>query len=1279
MEQKDSSLIQNRQIRIFISSTFQDLQEERDYLIKNIFPVLKEEAAKRDVSIIPLDLRWGITEQESKTGKVIEICLHEIENTYPFFIGIIGRRYGWCPKEDDVKNLTSQYPWLQEDVANGLSVTEIEMQYGVLRNARKLNAFFFVKDGEDRDLEEKGKLGKLINSIKSNGRYPINSYHTTKELGAQVEKYFIELIDKLFPIQEVDNTDEYAIAQHLLFNRLTQFYIPDIKGFSTLDKFLHNDDRTIVVSGPEGSGKSALISNWIANNGNLKGTSYLYHSIGTGSAGNNVNSIIKRLSTFVDEERKGGNDNPLIIIDGIWKDLGEEGHRKLLSFIFNENTLPKVIICHPDWKDFSDLSEVYHIPSYHEEEYWHNYIISYLNIFRKKLSVEQIDRILTNLSIRNHSIMRMFLDEIISFGSFIDLDQQIDKLLSFSGPETFYRNLITAIEEQHGVEAVKMTLTSLALSNGGLTEDTVIRIANLSKLAWSQLYCNLKNLGLPATRFLHVPHGPLYDVIHIYYGLTDPGMRRYETMTCLPIRNKIIETLKEEKDFHSFCEIGSQLLASRQYDLLFDHCFIHAEKYDIEEDQFLAFVAWILDPENKRVAKEYLPLVKILENFLSRFLDDIETKPNEWKNIYPWLSLPGIYWDKIKEIVQADSTVPSILLDLSNRALTCLYVLKSKFPHDKELNDIICKSLQSVIDCIAKLGSKDRLLEVITILASHNGSVSTCLDALAEKHLDLNEYDKAIKLCLSYGELNKAANFCSIASKYAFSHNDYFLAENYLLQSLRILCDKKPVEDKTRHQIAKEYEDLGNLYQNSGKNADGLLAFHNALDIYLELSMNSEEYYLDFIRVKYRIFHFDNLLQAQENDMLEWYSNQIEGEGPVEQCCYAQMCENGLTEDTDIPKAIEAYRMAAEGGNITAQRRLGNMYCYGDGVDKDFNEAIRWFSLAANQDDTESEFNLANILCFSDNNKAIDEGIRLYSHSAEKGYAKSQYMLGLIYAYGDLLTQSFEKAVFWLKKAADQGDTDAQYELGRLYLKGLGVEKNQKEAFRLISTSCENDKCCNEPGHLHLLGTMYANGLGCRQDYRAARSCFLQAAKLNDIESMVDLASLYANGLGGEHDLAFSSIWLKEAADHGNVSAQGKLAFQYANGLGVEQNYEKASMWIDRAIEGERKEKGRDHPKVLQLLNNQAMIYYLKGEDLPKALEIAMELTSHDSPKLPLSSRILYFNTLATICIAMGKNSEAIDAYSKCLQLSFEKYDAKDDRITDLEYKIKTLKDSLGN
>lgn len=87
-----NSVIDNRSIRVFLSSTFRDMQDVRDYLMRRTSPKLRQLASARDVMLTELDLRWGITEGESKSGKVMDICFREIENSIPFFIGIVGNR-----------------------------------------------------------------------------------------------------------------------------------------------------------------------------------------------------------------------------------------------------------------------------------------------------------------------------------------------------------------------------------------------------------------------------------------------------------------------------------------------------------------------------------------------------------------------------------------------------------------------------------------------------------------------------------------------------------------------------------------------------------------------------------------------------------------------------------------------------------------------------------------------------------------------------------------------------------------------------------------------------------------------------------------------------------------------------------------------------------------------------------------------------------------------------------------------------------------------------------
>ena len=90
----ENHLVEKREVRIFLSSTFSDMKAERSALVKS-FNKLKLDASLRNVSLSLLDLRWGVTDEEARTGKVLSVCLNEIENSHPFFIGLLGSRYGY--------------------------------------------------------------------------------------------------------------------------------------------------------------------------------------------------------------------------------------------------------------------------------------------------------------------------------------------------------------------------------------------------------------------------------------------------------------------------------------------------------------------------------------------------------------------------------------------------------------------------------------------------------------------------------------------------------------------------------------------------------------------------------------------------------------------------------------------------------------------------------------------------------------------------------------------------------------------------------------------------------------------------------------------------------------------------------------------------------------------------------------------------------------------------------------------------------------------------------
>lgn len=89
-----------KMIRIFISSTFNDLKQERDALHHVVFPRLRDLCNRRGIRFQPVDLRWGVSEEASHDQQTMEICLEEIHRSQsvsprPNFVVLLGQRYGW--------------------------------------------------------------------------------------------------------------------------------------------------------------------------------------------------------------------------------------------------------------------------------------------------------------------------------------------------------------------------------------------------------------------------------------------------------------------------------------------------------------------------------------------------------------------------------------------------------------------------------------------------------------------------------------------------------------------------------------------------------------------------------------------------------------------------------------------------------------------------------------------------------------------------------------------------------------------------------------------------------------------------------------------------------------------------------------------------------------------------------------------------------------------------------------------------------------------------------
>ena len=140
---------------------------------------------------------------------------------------------------------------------------------------------------------------------------------------------------------------------------------------------------------------------------------------------------------------------------------------------------------------------------------------------------------------------------------------------------------------------------------------------------------------------------------------------------------------------------------------------------------------------------------------------------------------------------------------------------------------------------------------------------------------------------------------------------------------------------------------------------------------------------------------------------------------------------------------------------------------------------------------------------FEDGVAAYESGdyataLRLNRSLAEQGQSTAQYNLGFMYDKGLGVPQDDAQAVTWYRKAAEQGLPLAQGNLGFMYDEGQGVPQDDAQAVTWYRKAAEQ----GYPTAQYDLGIMYGKGRGVPQDYvEAHKWANLAAASATDAET----------------------------------------------------------------------------------------------------------------------------------------------------------------------------------
>lgn len=172
------------------------------------------------------------------------------------------------------------------------------------------------------------------------------------------------------------------------------------------------------------------------------------------------------------------------------------------------------------------------------------------------------------------------------------------------------------------------------------------------------------------------------------------------------------------------------------------------------------------------------------------------------------------------------------------------------------------------------------------------------------------------------------------------------------------------------------------------------------------------------------------------------------------------------------------------------------------------------------------------------------EKIRLFRMQAKIGDPNAQYNLGVMYFKGMGVAQDYETALIWYEKAAFRKFRDAKVQLGWMYANGLGTKQDHQKALQFYREAGEEGSAVAQSA----LGDIYGTGRGVEVDQYQSVFWYEKAAQQGNVRAQFKLGLAYSTGLGAAMDAQQAGIWFEKSAQQGNADAQYRLAVAYSEG-----------------------------------------------------------------------------------------------------------------------------------
>ncbi len=529
----------NREVRVFVSSTFRGMYDDRKVLVDQVFPEIRRRCAARGVGFTEVDLRWGITSEAVDQGLAAPICFQQIDNCQPFFIGLLGEYYGSTIPVEQHDIVCKDYPWIKSAYLDR-SITELEVLYAVFE-AEQNQALFYFRDlntVEETNAENREKQENLKRRLRDKG-CQIEHYNQADDLKSLVIEPLWEQIsnkfpDTLTPQQRVDfEHDAFA-------NSRQRVYIKRDADFERLSQHAKSDDVPLVIWGESGSGKTALLANWGAEyQKNHADELVIWHFCGSSANSTNIIELLRRIMLNLKSFFEWEEDLPstpetikdqfgqwlakatkpvILIIDGFnqlqeteitrgWLHSIPATTRLFVSSI-SADDLPA------DWQRFK-------LALLTDKSKRQALITEYLQQYGKTLADQPMQALLAHPKTANPLYLQVVLEELRVFGEFDKLEAYLEGYLETETIPALYDKVLARLEADYQPEGfphlVADSLSLLWAAREGLNEVELLQILDIPQAVWSPLYLALANTLVSRGGLLSFFHDYLRQAVESRY------------------------------------------------------------------------------------------------------------------------------------------------------------------------------------------------------------------------------------------------------------------------------------------------------------------------------------------------------------------------------------------------------------------------------------------------------------------------------------------------------------------------------------------------------------------------------------------------------------------------------------------------------------------------------------------------------------------------------------------------------------------------------------------